>query len=207
METRCQKCGRELKGKTNCYFCFRPQRRKGEERACAHCDKPFYAKRSAILDVTRKSGTFCSLECSRAAKKGKAVPWATPDKPVIHSAGYVLAWKPDHPRASRGRVFDHILVMESALGRLLEPWEQVHHLDGDKTNNRLENLELHSNSDHQKLHWALRTERKRETVVCSVCGSSFELVPWKAKTTKYCSKECRGRGRWQTRRSKTTTSL
>jgi hypothetical protein len=62
---------------------------------------------------------------------------------TTHRKGYVLVLMRDHPRATKnGYTFEHILVLESVLGRLLEPGETVHHLNGVKDDNRPENLEL-----------------------------------------------------------------
>ena len=60
---------------------------------------------------------------------------------------------------------EHTVVAEQLLGRPLRPGEVVHHIDGDKRNNRLENLRVFSSqAEHAKFHaefnWFINELRK-----------------------------------------------
>lgn len=70
---------------------------------------------------------------------------------IVNSAGYLLLWQPDHPRACHGRVPEHIYVEEMTNGPLPDGWE-VHHEDENPQNNDPSNLKRMTKEDHQKLH-------------------------------------------------------
>jgi len=71
---------------------------------------------------------------------------------VTISKGYRYIYAPDHPNKGRGNyVLEHRLVMEQKLGRYLDQSEVVHHVDGNRMNNSIENLVLfQTNAKHLK---------------------------------------------------------
>jgi hypothetical protein len=71
----------------------------------------------------------------------------------IRRDGYVVLWTPN------GERLEHQCVMEQCLGRALLPTEIVHHLDGNKQNNSIENLIVTTQSEHSRLHAAQRARR------------------------------------------------
>ena len=67
--------------------------------------------------------------------------------------GYVLIYKQGHPRADKyGRVFEHIVVWEEANKTSVPNGCVIHHINGIKTDNRVENLQLYTISEHTKYH-------------------------------------------------------
>jgi hypothetical protein len=80
----------------------------------------------------------------------------------INSNGYVIVYVGvGYPGAGKqGQILEHRKVMQEFLGRPLTAAENVHHRNGDKQDNRLENLELWSRSQPHgqrvadKLAWA-----------------------------------------------------
>jgi len=58
-------------------------------------------------------------------------------------SGHILVLKPKHPLCNtNGYIYEHRLVMEKKIGRYLKVYEQVHHIDGNSSNNNISNLFL-----------------------------------------------------------------
>ena len=76
--------------------------------------------------------------------------------------------------------------MEQHLGRKLKRYEVVHHINGNKLDNRLENLVLMSMSEHSKLHNRIYPHRLR----CAVCNKEFDVIRHRQHRARVCSEEC-----------------
>lgn len=94
-------------------------------------------------DRPHSSNGWCTLHYARVRRDGvpgcaevKKRPIGAPQ--IDPRTGYVY----EHVPGARKRQLQHRLVMEAHLGRPLEPHENVHHLNGCRSDNRIENLEL-----------------------------------------------------------------
>ncbi len=95
----------------------------------------------------------------------------------VASNGYVLirVGTEHHLADVRGYAYEHRLVAEAKIGRRLTSGEQVHHIDGDKTNNNPANLEVcasfaHHRAEHRRLGRRLRNPNEPNAIVMCECG-------------------------------------
>lgn len=117
---------------------------------------------NSILKVLKKSGVWIRPSVAVLAQmyrktrgereKRRRTGFKT-HPPRSTSAGYVMVYAPDHPRAQHGYVWEHVLVVEKELGRYLEPDEVVHHIDRRKDNNDPSNLLVLTKKQHCALHY------------------------------------------------------
>jgi len=155
------KCKAEWqKGKTP----TRIKPKEGKNLNCAVCGKQFYAFPGEVKEGRKYCSPGCrytseeykkkiSGENSRLWKGGRRM-----------CQGYVYIFTPDHPyRNNAGCVMEHRLTMEKFIGRYLTKNEQVHHKNGIKTDNRIENLEIVI----KKMHHG--------EVVCPHCQKGFKV--------------------------------
>lgn len=89
---------------------------------------------------------------------------------IIAAQGYIKVRCVGHPKATKWGhyVFEHVLVMEAHLGRYLEDDEVVHHIDHNRQNNNLSNLQLMQRSIHSSYHnlGIKKYERNRQCFSC-----------------------------------------
>lgn len=128
---------------------------------CDECSEEFQrdvSYPSSRLD-NNKYKHFCgkckNRGCLVGVKKRKKLPAG---EKWLDKAGYVvvrLQANEDYP-GKRTKNFlyvrEHIKVMQDSIGRKLHENEVVHHIDGDKTNNQIDNLDLCSIAQHNKCH-------------------------------------------------------
>ena len=103
-----------------------------------------------IKDCERESyaNNLCNAHYQRAKRHGDPLAGKEFRSPKgsghISKDGYKYLFKPGHPNSNKanGRILEHRFVMAQKLGRDLRPSETVHHKNGNKLDNRPENLEL-----------------------------------------------------------------
>jgi hypothetical protein len=130
------------------------------EKKCKLCGKIYLSD--------RKQSKFCNIKCSGKwvvknylNKNIKFRDYNGENNPcwrggrLKRNDGYILIYRPKHPyyNADGLYVFEHRLVIENKIGRYLTKKEKVHHINGNRSDNRIENLKLiNRQSEHCRIH-------------------------------------------------------
>lgn len=109
---------------------------------------------ATVAEVAEKTGYSVTTVLKAARETGVKLKDPCHRGEIITHNGYRMIKAPDgHPGAdSKGYVREHRIVMERKIGRHLEPGEIVHHINHDKLDNRIENLELTTLAEHTSHH-------------------------------------------------------
>lgn len=101
---------------------------------------------------------LCSRCWQRAKASGDLAQYPKVRIGQIRRRAYVAIWEPTHPLAdASGYVLEHRKVVYDS-GVEVPDGHHVHHINGDKADNRLENLEVLPEGDHHRHHIAVAGE-------------------------------------------------
>lgn len=76
--------------------------------------------------------------------------------------GYISVYFPSHPKSNKeGYIMEHDLIMECYIGRWLKDDEIVHHINHNRSDNRIENLKLMTFKEHARMHLLERIKNKK----------------------------------------------
>lgn len=111
-------------------------------------------------------------------------------------SGRVYVYRPDYPRCSIGSNWpcrSHIVWW--LAGKPVPPLGYViHHINGIRDDDRLENLQMMTAQAHTSLH----KKKKGVDLICQQCGKTFNVPAWRIRSrikegrgeVKYCSRKC-----------------
>lgn len=149
-------------------------------------DIPQPEKFTAAYRASQRAARLALIRFDKERRRKERV-----DRRLLNEQGYVLMLPPEG-YAPTGRVwhmyiYEHRYVMEQHLGRYLLPGEIIHHINGVRNDNRVDNLSVTTQREHTIHHKSTGVTYIRYT--CEHCGQEFSK-PKRGKTYRYCSRSC-----------------
>jgi hypothetical protein len=140
----CDNCGKEINRPKSqkCLLCYQKNYRQLNRKLCQQRSKISRLKRLEHYKLKTRQ----RYRIKHNQPIDKPMTKRAPGEGNIHSQGYKTITKKGHPNQmdSKGRIREHIYIMSKHLGRPLFKDESVHHKNGDRLDNSIENLELWS---------------------------------------------------------------
>lgn len=143
-----------------------------QKKKCKYCHKILEHKlweiNSRMRTINRQ---FCNLTCANRSR---------PVNPKTTRYRYL--------KINGKRIAEHRFIMQEHLGRELKAGELVHHINHNKLDNRIENLQLVTSAEHGLAH-----TKHPITKQCVICQTIFTPHKTKRARNQTCSKTCRYR--------------
>ena len=162
------------------------QRSKKKKGKNIYCSKECHKKAISMRQSGTNNSFFGKKHTKQVINNIKKANFKT-GKSIIN--GYIVL---NPIRGVRKAIKEHRLVMEKHIGRKLLRTEHIHHVDGNKENNHIDNLLLVSPKQHTIIHnnkqdkkWK---QQKNKEIICKNCKSTKIIKGW--MKNKYCSREC-----------------
>ena len=155
--------------------------------------KEFVISQKAVFGFMRRNNLPARTAAKRYQRGEKNSSWKGGRR--VTEQGYVEIYRPDYEHArSNGYVREHIYVVENRIGRRLKFYgvgnpnnEVVHHINGKRDDNRLENLLLLTAAEHSKLHFSTDKQALDEVLLKRIADLEEEIARLIGEETEYVS--------------------